>query len=255
MSPFTKVNHTRFSDALLREAAGLRAVRSGLQKAGVTAIRVPEILEVDSEQLTMSRIEAGPVSEAGLIMLGEGLARLHAVRQDDYGWPDDNYIGLSPQPNGISPSWGDFFVQQRLGFQVGRITAGAVRAAFQRTLASCGERLARWLDQHCDHPSLLHGDLWGGNVLFDQHNPWLIDPAVYCGDREADLAMTEMFGGFGQAFYQAYDRIYARTAAYPVKRSVYNLYHYLNHYNLFGTGYLGGCRQGMSVIEEVAVRS
>ena len=251
MAHHIKHNHTAYPDALVREAEGLAALRSALEKAGVTEIRIPDVLAIESDRLMMSRIEAVPASEANLVVLGEGLARLHSVPQDYYGWSEDNYIGLSPQPNILSSSWGDFFVEHRLGYQLSRIEDDTLRASFQRTLETCGARLAQWLDRHCEHPSLLHGDLWGGNVLFDHRNPWLIDPAVYCGDREADLAMTEMFGGFGQAFYDAYHRLNARTSVYPVKRCIYNLYHYLNHYNLFGSGYLAECKRGMKAIEEL----
>jgi fructosamine-3-kinase len=95
---------------------------------------------------------------------------------------------------------------------------------------------------------LLHGDLWSGNVLFGNAGPCLIDPAVYYGDREADIAMTELFGGFSEAFYRAYDRLYPRTEVYAAKRAIYNLYHTLNHYNLFGASYLDACRRNLGVI-------
>jgi fructosamine-3-kinase len=176
---------------------------------------------------------------------------MHALPQDAYGWGRDNYIGLSPQPNRWSDNWGEFFVQDRLGYQVSRIRDTGQRNRFQKVLDEHGGTLIDWLNAHCEHPSLLHGDLWNGNVLYGTDGPWLIDPAVYCGDREADIAMTQMFGGFGEAFYRAYDQHYPRTPVYGLKREVYNLYHYLNHYNLFGGGYLGGCQSGIAAIEEI----
>jgi fructosamine-3-kinase len=176
---------------------------------------------------------------------------MHALRQKAYGWGRDNYIGLSPQPNRWCDSWGEFFVRDRLGYQVSRIRDTGQRSRFQKVLDEYGGTLIDWLNAHCEHPSLLHGDLWNGNVLYGADGPWLIDPAVYCGDREADIAMTQMFGGFGDAFYRAYDAHYPRTAVYSTKRDVYNLYHYLNHYNLFGGGYLGGCQAGFAVVESV----
>jgi fructosamine-3-kinase len=97
----------------------------------------------------------------------------------------------------------------------------------------------------------LHGDLWSGNVLFDSNQCWLIDPAVYYGDSEVDLAMTEMFGGFSNAFYHAYFQIRSRSSTYANKRTIYNLYHYLNHYNLFGDSYLSRCREGFWSIENL----
>lgn len=172
-----------------------------------------------------------------------------------YGWHGGNYIGLSPQPNCWAESWGEFFVQNRLRYQVSRVRASGVRNRFEGILDQCDDTLIRWLNEHCDHPSLLHGDLWSGNVLFDREGPWLIDPAIYCGDREADLAMTEMFGGFRAAFYRAYDRTFRRTSVYEQKRDIYNLYHYLNHYNLFGSSYQWGCERGFVAMQELCMRT
>lgn len=116
-----KHNHTAYPDALVREAEGFAALRSALEKTGVTEIRIPDLLAIESDRLTMRRIEAVPASKTNLVVLGEGLARLHSVPQDYYGWSEDNYIGLSPQPNILSSSWGDFFVEHRLGYQLSRI--------------------------------------------------------------------------------------------------------------------------------------
>ncbi|ERS82115.1 fructosamine kinase [Marinobacter sp. C1S70] len=243
-----KTNTTGYADALICEAEGLESLRDGLQQAGVEALRIPEVVEVSQHRLTLRRIDSAPPDDKCLTALGEGLARLHLLTRDQYGWSRDNYIGLAPQPNVLMDSWGQFFLEHRLKYQVSRISDAGVRARFESALETCGARLACWLDQHCEHPSLLHGDLWNGNVMFDRQGPWLIDPAVYQGDREADLAMTEMFGGFGAAFYRAYDRVYPRTEVYATKREIYNLYHYLNHYNLFGGGYLDGCERGLSAL-------
>jgi fructosamine-3-kinase len=247
---FVKTNTTGFSDALTREAEGLESLREALVQAGVEHVRIPEVAEVDQHQLVMTQIVSVAPDDRCLTRLGEGLARLHQQKREHYGWGRDNYIGLSPQPNEYMDSWGQFFVAYRLRYQVSRIADPVFREKFQRVLDQSGAALARWLDSHCEHPSLLHGDLWNGNVLFDHEGPWLIYPAVYQGDREADIAMTEMFGGFGAAFYSAYDRVYPRSSVYATKREIYNLYHYLNHYNLFGAGYLGGCERGMAVVAE-----
>lgn len=248
---FSKRNTTEYADALVCEAEGLEQLGSALREAGVSGLRIPEVYRVDESVLEITAIDASAPSQDALEILGEGLALMHGLAQSGYGWRRNNYIGLAPQPNRWSDEWGAFFVRDRLAYQVSRVRDEAVRAKFSQHLEVSAEALADWLDEHCDHPSLLHGDLWNGNVLFDGERPWLIDPAVYCGDREADLAMTEMFGGFGTAFYEAYDRMYARSDAYRQKRDIYNLYHYLNHYNLFGSGYLGGCEQGFERIREV----
>ncbi|EMP56726.1 fructosamine kinase [Marinobacter santoriniensis NKSG1] len=248
---FIKRNATGFADALIREAEGLKCLREALERAGVTTVRVPDVFHVDETTLEMTGIRPAPATPGTFSMLGEGLALMHRLEQQSYGWGQDNYIGLSPQPNRWSHSWGDFFVRDRLAYQVGRIRDHDVQGEFADILNRYGQKLAGWLDSACEHASLLHGDLWSGNALFDEQVPWLIDPAVYCGDREADLAMTEMFGGFGAAFYEGYDRTYPRSPEYGRKRDIYNLYHYLNHYNLFGSGYLGGCQRGFDAILRV----
>src|SRR5690606_13368704 len=174
--------------------------------------------------------------------LGEGLAQLHRYHRSRYGFGQDNYIGLSPQINQWTDDWGTFFRDYRLNVQISRIADPRVRQEFELVLAAHGHWLAHFLNEHCTQPSLLHGDLWSGNVLFDRRKAWLIDPAVYYGDREADIAMTEFFGGFSREFYAAYDAAWPLSGAYSRKRDIYNLYHALNHYNLFGSGYLGRCR-------------
>ncbi|WP_417531379.1 fructosamine kinase family protein [Marinobacter lipolyticus] len=252
MAVYCKRNHSEYPDALIREAQGLALLRSGLEAVDpLSRIRVPEVFHVDDSELQMEAIEAGPSSDAMLAMLGEGLARLHQAPQPFYGLDSNNYIGLSQQINGRFERWGHFFVKHRLGYQVRLIRNDALRQEFQAILDSSAAILEGWLDARCEQPSLLHGDLWSGNALFDGEAPWLIDPAVYFGDREADVAMTEMFGGFGAAFYSAYDDVWPRSADYPLKREIYNLYHYLNHYNLFGGGYLSGCRRGFGVLADI----
>ncbi|MBW4933022.1 fructosamine kinase family protein [Marinobacter sp. F4206] len=252
---YTKHNTTGFSDALICEAEGLEQLASVLEIAGVENVRIPEVLGVDHETLKMTAIQAARADDRTLELLGEGLASLHRIVQTSYGWRRDNYIGLAPQPNQWTANWGDFFVRDRLGYQVSRITDATIRQEFEQLLDQHGPVVIEWLNRHCEHPSLLHGDLWRGNALFDGRDAWLIDPAIYCGDREADLAMTEMFGGFGAAFYRGYDRIYPRSASYDRKREIYNLYHYLNHYNLFGGGYLSGCKRGFLALSRMAAES
>ena len=200
-----KHNATGYADALVCEAEGLERLAGALDEAGVTDVGVPHVYRVNETELEITAIRSSGASDRARAVLGEGLARMHGLRQNAYGWGRDNYIGLSPQPNRWSDNWGEFFVQDRLGYQVSRIRDTGQRNRFQRVLDEHGGTLIDWLNAHCEHPSLLHGDLWNGNVLYGTDGPWLIDPAVYCGDREADIAMTQMFGGFGEAFYLAYD--------------------------------------------------
>lgn len=170
---------------------------------------------------------------------GRALARLHATTAEAFGWHRDNYIGETPQPNGWCDDWTRFWRECRLGHQL----ALAERDG-HRSLAARGRRLLEQLDAlldgHRPVPSLLHGDLWAGNHGYGHDGVAAIfDPAVYYGDREAELAMTELFGGFPRAFYRAYAETWPLGDGYPVRARLYNLYHVLNHAHLFGGGYAG----------------
>ena len=254
MPDFIKHNATTFSDALIREAEGLRLLDNTLRAAGVEgtgALRVPHVLRVSESELVIPRIDGGSATASKMAALGEGLARMHREIVPNYGFEVDNLIGLSRQKNTVMDDWGAFFVDYRLRPQIDMIPDSRVRNEFESRLESHQGVLRDFLNGHCAHPSVLHGDLWSGNVLFDQHSPWLIDPAVYHGDREADLAMTELFGGFSGSFYDAYDSVFPRTEVYDKKRPIYNLYHTLNHYNLFGASYLGACRRNLAALDSL----
>jgi len=244
---YIKSNNTPFRDSLIKEAQGLNLLRR--YTVGEN-LRVVEVFDVDEQCLTMTRVDPVPATKEHWTRLARGLASLHEQRMPGYGLDGDNYIGLSPQSNGISSDWGRFFIEKRLRVQVDNIASPALRKQFSAVLTGADHRLAEFLRETCQHPSLLHGDLWSGNVLFGRYDDvWLIDPAIYYGDAEADLAMTEMFGGFSSDFYSIYCRLRPLSSAYLRKKVIYNLYHYLNHLNLFGQGYLADCEQGMSVIE------
>lgn len=245
---FTTHNPLPGSQSLICEADGLQHLQQALIQHRIQTISTPEIRQASPQRLELHYIEQSSPGVAQWHQLGQGLAQLHRVTLAQCGYHRDNFIGLSPQSNIWSDNWGTFFVQHRLSFQVNRIQNRHTRHGFIRILEEQGDELAHWLNKHCNAFSLLHGDLWSGNVLFDPRTVWLIDPAVYYGDREVDLAMTEMFGGFAPEFYQSYDQCFPRSAMYPYKRDIYNLYHYLNHYNLFGDGYLSGCYAGFDSI-------
>jgi fructosamine-3-kinase len=179
--------------------------------------------------------------------MGRALARLHSLRGPYFGWPRDNYIGSTPQINRRSTSWSEFWRDGRLRpqLELGR------RNRLSSGLLEKGERLdeavPRLLAAHAPAPSLLHGDLWSGNAGFlAGGEPVLFDPAVYWGDRETDLAMTELFGGFPRAFYAAYEESAPLDRGYTQRKTLYQLYHVLNHANLFGGGY---ARQAEEMIE------
>jgi len=177
-------------------------------------------------------------------LLGEQLASLHRVTADQHGWNRDNFIGSTPQYNTPCDDWLEFWQDCRLKPQLEMSHA----AGFRGNLANAGRRLLEnlhlLLAGHDPAPSLLHGDLWSGNKAFTPDGqPVIFDPATYYGDREADIAMTELFGGFGADFYAAYNASYPLPDRYPLRRDLYNLYHLLNHLNLFGGGYLSRCER------------
>lgn len=246
---FVKKNQSRYADHLLREAHGLEALRRAAAGSGID---VPNVIQVDQRTLTLPFIQATRCTAGHWKKLGEGLAAMHAQAQSRFGFDEDNYIGLNPQPNACNDSWGDFFLRRRLEYQVGLITERQWRKAFSDCLRQHGQRLREFLDAESPRPSLVHGDLWHGNVLCgeDEH-VWLIDPAAYGGDAEVDLAMTEMFGGFPAQFYAAYRARRPEPPNWTQKKQIYNLYHYLNHLNLFGRAYLGGCEAGFAVLEKI----
>ncbi len=175
---------------------------------------------------------------------GRQLAQLHRATADAFGWHRDNTIGATPQLNTPREDWVAFWRDQRLGYQL----ESAAAHGHGGRLQSSGERLLTRLDALIGHrpaPSLLHGDLWGGNIgATPDGQPVIFDPAVYHGDREADLAMTELFGGFDANFHSAYRESWPLDPGYATRKILYNLYHILNHLNLFGGGYLSQA-QGM----------
>jgi fructosamine-3-kinase len=237
---FVKLNQADRLDMFEAEAEGLAALAAG------RSLRVPEPLcsGVAGEQayLVMESIAMGSGGAGSAELAGRQLAQLHRNTQDRYGWHRDNTIGSTHQPNAWTADWIDFWRRHRLGYQLEL----AGRNGYGATVRQLGERLLDSFEVLIDHdpePSLLHGDLWGGNLAYDeQGRPVIFDPAVYFGDREADLAMTELFGGFGRDFYAAYREAWPLDPGYAVRKTLYNLYHILNHANMFGGGYLGQAR-------------
>lgn len=252
---FVKYNQSSYADSLIREARGLACLKTALDKTQNTYLKIPQVYEVDEQKLRMEKIISVRPTDKHQHQFGLGLAQVHQKKQACYGFDEDNYIGLNPQKNIISNNWGKFFVEQRLQFQIELIKDKRVRESFTSLLDSVKSALEEFLNQYCDFPSLLHGDLWSGNVMFSNEDGaaqvCLIDPAVYYGDREADIAMTEMFGGFSSSFYLAYNSALPLSGIYKEKKVIYNLYHYLNHYNLFGAAYLGECERGFGFLQEL----
>lgn len=237
---FLKWNSAGAPDLFLAEARGL-----GLLAATQT-LRVPRVLHTapptDSTPayILMEWLEPSVERELHQELLGRQLASLHqAGTAVAYGLDHDNYIGSTPQLNGWEADWVVFYRERRLRPQLELARRnGLLPAARQRSLDRLLARLDTWLVGVERRPALLHGDLWIGNVLIGPAGePALIDPAVYYGDREAELAYTELFAGFGARFYRAYHEVWPLDAGYAERRDLYNLYHLLNHLNLFGEGY------------------
>jgi protein-ribulosamine 3-kinase len=229
------------------EAAGLAEL------ARAKALRVPNVLSVSIEGetafLVLEWIDLLPAKARSEQLLGERLALQHHVTRDRFGWDRDNTIGSTPQSNRPCAQWLEFFREQRLLPQLEMARQnGAASDVIDRGRQLC-ERLHVFFDNYQPVPSLLHGDLWGGNWGADDNGePVLFDPSVYFGDREADLAMTRLFGGFGPAFYAAYQSAWPLQAGAEISVTLYNLYHVLNHFNLFGSGYL---RQAQGMIQRL----
>ncbi len=176
--------------------------------------------------------------------LGRQLAQMHRATAPRFGWKRDNTIGSTPQPNAPAGDWVAFWRAQRLGFQLGLAADNGYGGSLQHDGEQLLDRLPAFFRDYQPVASLLHGDLWGGNAAAtDTGAPVIFDPAVYYGDREADLAMTELFGGFGARFHAAYREAWPLDAGYRARKNLYNLYHVLNHLNLFGGGYRAQAQQ------------
>lgn len=247
MEVFTKYNDTNFKDALIKEVDGLNLLSLHLKDNEY--LNTPKIRSVNKKELQTQLVESSLRTPEFSRALGLGLANLHKIPFEEYGLDYDNYIGLNPQKNILSKNWGEFFYEYRLMYQISLIADIATKRRYETVLLAAKDKLVSFLNDTCSHASLVHGDLWSGNVLYSETGIYLIDPAVYFADREVDIAMSEMFGGFGEEFYKAYDGAYALSGEYQKKRVVFNLYHYLNHFNLFGSGYSFDCNKGFEFIE------
>jgi len=245
---FVKRNGPECADMFAAEAEGLEE----LSAAAGEGLRIPRPIahgEAAGQAYLVTEHVAMDGRGGDAAAFGRGLAQLHAHGAECFGWGRDNYIGTTPQPNGWYTDWAGFWRERRLGHQLALARAdgnGRLADRCERLV----ERLGALLRGHAPRPSVLHGDLWAGNYGYDDDRgaAVLFDPATYHGDRECDLAMTELFGGFPAAFHQAYTAEWPLDEGYPVRRDLYNLYHVLNHAHLFGGGYI---RQASSMIERL----
>ena len=231
---FVKLNQAESLPMFEAEADGLRELIS----ARVIKLPAPLCSGVAADQAFLVLEDLAIGGSGSMAEFGQQLAQLHRCTQQQFGWRRDNTIGSITQINTVETDWIAFWREQRLGFQL-QLAANNNAA---RRLIEKGEKLldnmALFFNDYQPPASLLHGDLWSGNYAFSQKGEAVIfDPAVYYGDREADIAMTELFGGFSPAFYDAYQQAWPLDAGYAVRKTLYNLYHILNHFNMFGGGY------------------
>jgi len=231
---FLKLNQASQVAMFEVEALGLQEMYD------TTTIRVPQPLcwgvAGNSSYIVLEWLDMGSGNTKSWVEMGHKLAAMHqTTSKEGFGWHQNNTIGSTPQINTWTADWGEFYLKHRLGyqFQLGRRRGGSFPQQEQLLAA-----IPRILADHQVQPSLVHGDLWGGNAgCTVSGEPVIFDPATYFGDREVDIAMTELFGGFPAAFYQGYNEVLPLDPGYGRRKTLYNLYHILNHFNLFGGGY------------------
>ena len=231
---FVKINHASKVEMFAAEALGLK------EMAQTQTIRVPKPIcwgmTERSSYIVLEWLEFGSSHNSAWEEMGIKLAKMHNYQgENKFGWSENNTIGSTPQVNNWTDTWSDFFANHRIGFQLKLANRkGGNFGNYNQIVDKVRQILASIEPQ----PSLGHGDLWSGNVaVTDAGEPVILDPATYYGDREVDLAMTELFGGFPAAFYRGYNEVFPLDKGYKKRKTLYNLYHILNHFNLFGGGY------------------
>ena len=246
---FVKTGEIAAAPMFAAEAQGLQALSSA------AVVPVPTFIALGQTGteafLVLEHLELTVLDQAGGARLGAALAQLHRITGDSFGWTDDNFIGATLQQNTPHPGWPHFFGERRLRPQLQL----ALQNGMDRTLVTKGygviERIGGLFLNYRPAPSLLHGDLWSGNAAqINGGGPVIFDPAGYYGDRETDIAMAELFGGFPISFYAAYRAAWPLDSGYEARKPLYNLYHILNHFNLFGAAYLG---QAQRMIERLLI--
>ena len=232
---FVKWHPSPMPGMFCREREGLEALDN------CDAVRVPQVISVDEDgyYLVLEWIEPGGGNGRTMEELGRSLAALHQAGAEAFGFSSDNYIGTLVQKNTWEESWRQFFGEHRLRAQIELgYASGAIPGEVYGRCNTLISRLERWIP---DKPeiSLLHGDLWGGNyIVSNEGSAVLIDPAVYYGHREVEIAFTRLFGGFSEGFYRGYCDAWPLDRDYQSRQDLYNLYPILVHTNLFGGHYL-----------------
>jgi len=244
---FIKLNHAHLIDMFKAELSGLAEI------AQTSTIKVPlPILSgiiANHAFLVLEYIELTPTNSHSDAQLGKQLAALHKISQPFFGWHKNNTIGSTAQINNSTKDWPSFWQTNRLNVQLSLAKKNGANSKLISTGEELSHSLHYFFSTYSPQPSLLHGDLWSGNAAMNQQGQAIIfDPACYYGDRETDIAMTELFGGFSCYFYNSYHEYYPLDSAFPTRKTLYNLYHILNHFNLFGISYQ---QQAQSMIDSL----
>ena len=252
---FVKTNHHDKLPMFEAEASGLTELKRRITEDN--PLRVPQSLCTGANEqytwLVMEYIPFGHSSGQSERELGRGLAMLHQQTAPQFGLNHDNFIGSTPQPNHQHNSWLDFLTHERFVPQFEFAKQHGFFPLIAKEAEGLLDTLPALIDSHQPEPSLIHGDLWGGNKAVDESGtPLIFDPACYYGDRECDLAMTELFGGFSSSFYDGYNETFPIAEGYQERKKLYNLYHILNHANLFGSHYI---QQSKSIMQQLIMQA
>jgi fructosamine-3-kinase len=242
---FVKLNQASQVEMFVAEALGLQ------QMAATQTITVPQPIcwgvADSSSYIVLQWLDLGGGNNQAWHNMGSQLAAMHRLgTSQQFGWDINNTIGSTPQINTWNNSWADFFAEQRIGYQ---LRLAKRRGGNFPDTQQVVEKVRQILQDRQPEISLVHGDLWSGNgAITSKGEPVILDPATYYGDREVDIAMTELFGGFPAAFYQGYNQAWQLDKGYPQRKNLYNLYHILNHFNLFGGGYASQANRMLQAI-------
>ena len=254
-----KATHNK-PQGLIRTSQGLVFIKRGslphlkAEKEGLCALKdaassliIPEVLHLHSDDLGPLLVLTGLdlKTPPNWNKLAHGLTQIHAHHNTLFGWHQDNWIGLGLQKNDWCDSWSMFFTHFRLKPKLRELEhKGFCITPISQVL----EVSRKMLQAHTPIPSLVHGDLWSGNIGFTSQGAAIFDPAVYYGDREVDLAMARLFGGFCESFYTQYQNIAPLPAGFEQRLKLYNLYHLLNHACLFGGSYISACKTSFQTL-------
>jgi len=243
---FLKYNSAVSNDMFMKEANGLK------EMVKANAIRIPKVFSYEKDYILLEHIPTGNKNKKFFEDFGRSFAVMHKFNSEYYGFYENNYIGSNPQPNipdnNEKNDWVSFYFNKRILFQLQLAEKlGNATEELRKGISKLENKIQEIIGPSNEKPSLLHGDLWSGNYMIDEDgSAVLIDPAVYYGNREADLGMTKLFGGFASEFYKGYYEAFPPGDGYEYRENIYKLYHVLNHLNLFGSGYYS---QALSLIK------